>query len=100
VQRVVTKAALVRWSTARFYRWNAIVSVVIYVPFALVVPPRTEVVLPDARASQDSDAAIWIVVAHVPKRELPDRASRRPDRGAPGHRGPGSAFAGPRRSAP
>ncbi len=39
VQRVVTKAALVRWSTARFYRWNAIVSLLVYVPFALVVPP-------------------------------------------------------------
>src|SRR2546428_12213211 len=43
IQRVVTKAALLRWSTARFYRWNAIVSLVAYVPFALFVPPRTEV---------------------------------------------------------
>ncbi len=43
VQRVVTKAALVRWSTARFYRWNAIVSLAVYIPFALLVPPRTDV---------------------------------------------------------
>src|SRR2546428_6175157 len=43
IQRVVTKAALLRWSTARFYRWNAIVSLVAYVPFALFVPPRTGV---------------------------------------------------------
>jgi drug/metabolite transporter (DMT)-like permease len=42
VQRVVTKAALLRWSTPRFYRWNAIVSVLVYVPFALLVPPRAE----------------------------------------------------------
>jgi uncharacterized membrane protein len=42
IQRVVTKAALVRWSTARFYRWNAIVSLAVYVPFALLVPPRPE----------------------------------------------------------
>lgn len=43
VQRVVTKAALVRWSTARFYRWNALVSLAVYVPFALLVPPRLDV---------------------------------------------------------
>jgi drug/metabolite transporter (DMT)-like permease len=43
VQRVVTKAALLRWSTARFYRWNAIVSLIVYAPFAVLVPPRTEV---------------------------------------------------------
>src|SRR5712692_1436978 len=42
VQRVVTKAALVRWSTARFYRWNAIVSLAVYLPFALLVPPRAD----------------------------------------------------------
>src|SRR2546425_609578 len=39
VQRVVTKIALTRWSTAYFYRLNAILSLVVYVPFALVVPP-------------------------------------------------------------
>lgn len=39
VQRVVTKVALVRWSTARFYRLNAILSLVVYVPFAFVRPP-------------------------------------------------------------
>src|SRR5438046_7298062 len=42
VQRVVTKAALLRWSTARFYRWNAIVSLAVYAPFAIVVPPRAD----------------------------------------------------------
>lgn len=40
VQRVVTKAALVRWSTARFYRWNAVLSLLVYVPFAVVAPPE------------------------------------------------------------
>src|SRR2546428_992411 len=39
VQRVVTKTALTRWSTAYFYRLNAILSLVVYVPFALEVPP-------------------------------------------------------------
>lgn len=38
-QRVLTKVALVRWSTARFYRWTAICSLAVYIPFALVVPP-------------------------------------------------------------
>ena len=38
-QRLVTKLALLTWSTARFYRWNAIVSLLIYAPFALAVPP-------------------------------------------------------------
>jgi drug/metabolite transporter (DMT)-like permease len=42
VQRVVTKVALLRWSTARFYRWNAIVSVIVYLPFAIALPPATE----------------------------------------------------------
>ena len=42
MQRVVTKAALLRWSTARFYRWNAIVSLPVYVAFALAAPPRAE----------------------------------------------------------
>ena len=42
VQRVVTKVALVRWSTARFYRWNALVSLAVYLPFAIVVPPQSE----------------------------------------------------------
>ena len=44
-QRVVTKVALVRWSTARFYRWTAICSLVVYVPFALYVPPDASAVL-------------------------------------------------------
>ena len=39
---MVTKVALVRWSTARFYRWNALLSLIVYVPFALFVPPRAE----------------------------------------------------------
>jgi uncharacterized membrane protein len=39
VQRVVTKVALVRWSTAYFYRLNAIVSLPIYLAFAFVEPP-------------------------------------------------------------
>src|SRR5437867_8427139 len=42
VQRVVTKVALLRWSTPRFYRWNALVSLVVYVPFAAFIPPRAE----------------------------------------------------------
>ena len=29
-----------RWSTARFYRWTAICSLLVYVPFALLVPPE------------------------------------------------------------
>jgi hypothetical protein len=33
VQRVVTKVALVRWSTARFYRLNAILSLGVYAVF-------------------------------------------------------------------
>lgn len=39
-QRLVTKLALLTWSTARFYRWNAIVSVLVYLPFAIAVPPE------------------------------------------------------------
>src|SRR5437899_1059433 len=39
VQRVVTKAALTRWSTARFYRLNAILSLAVYAVFAIAVPP-------------------------------------------------------------
>lgn len=39
VQRLVTKIALLKWSTARFYRWNAIVSLLVYIPFAVAVPP-------------------------------------------------------------
>src|SRR2546428_11612565 len=39
VQRVVTKAALIRWSTARFYRLNAILSLAVYAVFAIAVPP-------------------------------------------------------------
>ncbi len=39
VQRVVTKVALVRWSTARFYRLNAILSLSVYAVFAIAVPP-------------------------------------------------------------
>ncbi len=37
---MVTKAVLVRWSTARFYRLNAILSLLVYAPFAFVVPPE------------------------------------------------------------
>src|SRR5437899_12214764 len=39
VQRVVTKVALVRWSTARFYRLNAILSLAVYAVFAIAAPP-------------------------------------------------------------
>lgn len=39
IQRVVTKVALVRWSTAYFYRLNALLSLVVYVPFAVLYPP-------------------------------------------------------------
>jgi uncharacterized membrane protein len=46
-QRVVTKVALVSWSTARFYRWTAICSLAIYVPFAIFAPPDLSV-LPGA----------------------------------------------------
>src|SRR3989442_6813182 len=40
VQRVVTKVALIRWSTARFYRLNAILSLAVYAVFAIAVPPE------------------------------------------------------------
>ncbi len=39
IQRVVTKVALVRWSTAYFYRLNAFLSLAVYVPFAFVYRP-------------------------------------------------------------
>jgi len=39
VQRVVTKIALVRWSTPYFYRLNAALSLIVYVPFVLFRPP-------------------------------------------------------------
>jgi drug/metabolite transporter (DMT)-like permease len=39
IQRVVTKVALVRWSTAYFYRLNAMVSLLVYAPFAALSPP-------------------------------------------------------------
>ena len=39
IQRVVTKVALVRWSTAYFYRLNALLSLLVYVPFAVIYPP-------------------------------------------------------------
>jgi len=39
LQRVVTKVALVRWSTAYFYRLNALLSLVVYAPFAVLYPP-------------------------------------------------------------
>lgn len=39
VQRIVTKVALVRWSTAYFYRLNALLSLLVYVPFAVLNPP-------------------------------------------------------------
>jgi uncharacterized membrane protein len=43
-QRVLTKVALVRWSTARFYRWTAICSLVVYLPFAVVAPSEASAV--------------------------------------------------------
>ncbi len=39
IQRVATKAALVRWSTARFYRLNAALSLGVFVPYAVLNPP-------------------------------------------------------------
>lgn len=39
IQRVVTKVALVGWSTAYFYRLSAFLSLAIYLPFAVLVPP-------------------------------------------------------------
>lgn len=39
IHRVVTKVALVRWSTAYFYRLNALLSLLVYVPFAVLYPP-------------------------------------------------------------
>jgi uncharacterized membrane protein len=39
VQRVITKIALVNWSTAYFYRLNAVISLVAYLPYAVLVPP-------------------------------------------------------------
>lgn len=60
VQRVVTKAALVRWSTARFYRWNAIVSLLVYAPFALVVPPDRTVLGAAFAMSLYMAGAFWV----------------------------------------
>ncbi|HEV8671972.1 MAG TPA: EamA family transporter [Candidatus Limnocylindria bacterium] len=40
IQRVVTKLALVRWSTAYFYRLNAFLSLLVYAPFAVLNPPH------------------------------------------------------------
>lgn len=39
IQRVVTKVALVRWSTAYFYRLNALLSLLVFVPYAVIDPP-------------------------------------------------------------
>lgn len=39
VQRVITKVALVHWTTARFYRLNAILSLAVYAIFAIAAPP-------------------------------------------------------------
>ena len=39
VQRVVTKVALVRWTTPYFYRLNAALSLLVYIPYAIVAPP-------------------------------------------------------------
>ena len=39
IQRVVTKVVLIRWSTARFYRLNAVLSLGVYAVFAIAVPP-------------------------------------------------------------
>ena len=36
---MVTKVALVRWSTAYFYRLNAVLSLLVYLPFAVLYPP-------------------------------------------------------------
>ncbi len=35
----MTKAALLQWSTARFYRTSAAISLVVYLPYAVVEPP-------------------------------------------------------------
>jgi probable blue pigment (indigoidine) exporter len=60
VQRVVTKVALVRWSTARFYRWNAIVSLLVYLPFALFVPPDRDALGAAFAMSLYMAGAFWV----------------------------------------
>ena len=60
MQRVVTKVALLRWSTARFYRWNAIVSLPVYVAFAIVAPPRVETLAGAAGLSALMALTFWV----------------------------------------
>src|SRR5437870_11153956 len=39
IQRVLAKVVLIRWSTARLYRLNAVLSLGVYAVFAIAVPP-------------------------------------------------------------
>lgn len=60
VQRVVTKVALVRWSTARFYRWNALLSLPVYAVFALFEPPRADALAAALGMSLYMALAFWV----------------------------------------
>lgn len=60
VQRVVTKAALVRWSTARFYRTNAILSLAVYLGYAVFAPPDPARLLAALGLSLLMALAFWV----------------------------------------
>lgn len=67
VQRVVTKVALVRWSTSYFYRLNAILSLLVYVPYAFIAPPDPRG-LPGAFALSTLMAATFWVTTEATRR--------------------------------
>ncbi len=60
LQRLVTKVALLKWSTARFYRWNAIVSLLVYIPFAVAVPPDPSQLLGAVALSLLMAITFWV----------------------------------------
>lgn len=60
VQRVITKIALLQWSTARFYRLNALVSLPVYVLFALAVPPTAAGLAPAFGLSCLMALTFWV----------------------------------------
>src|SRR5438552_16883261 len=60
IQRVVTKVALIRWSTARFYRLNAVLSLGVYAVFAIAVPPDPRGVLGAVGLSLLMAMTFWV----------------------------------------